>query len=103
MVMHKWLNGLQWYGAIRYGLRYDCHVFFALVLSERLRMEKERRQKAAELLAHLRDKHDADKERARRTYMDSRRLVLDCFNVVLSEVSAVLNTPYNIVNATSYR
>ncbi|CAN0113133.1 unnamed protein product [Ascophyllum nodosum] len=100
MVMHKWLNGLQWYGTIRYRLRYDCHAFFALVLSERLR--KERREKAGELLARLREKHEFDKERARRSYTESR-LVLDCFNVVLSEASAVLNTPYNLVNATSYR
>ncbi|CAN0064577.1 unnamed protein product, partial [Ascophyllum nodosum] len=69
MVMHKWLNGLQWYVTIRYGIRYDCHAFFSLVLSERL--GKERRQKAAELLARLRDKHDADKERARRFYTES--------------------------------
>ena len=102
MVMHKWLNGLQWYGTIRYGLRYDCHAFFALMLSERLRKEKDWREKAAELLARLQEKHNFDKERARRSFVDSR-LVRDRLNVVLSEASAVLNTPYNLVNATSYR
>ena len=91
MVMHKWLNGLQWYVTIRYGIRYDCHAFFSLVLSERL--GKERRQKAAELLARLRDKHDADKERARRSYTESR-LVLGCFNVVLSQASSC--TKYSV-------
>ena len=66
---------------------------FSLVLSEQMRMEKERRQKAAELLARLRDKHDADKERARRSYTESR-LVLGCFNVVLSEASNL--TKYSV-------
>ena len=70
------------------------------MLSERL--GKEQREKAAELLVLLREKHHIDKERAQRSYTESR-LVLDCFNVVLSEASAVLNTPYNLVNATSYR